>query len=155
MKEESIVARELIGDHIFAHSLSPESFVITKPLITSCLRADTKYQEHLESMKNAKEQENISNKMKVLMEEINDAEAYRQKLVKISENLDDDFVSYAKNIEFEKDMTQASSLISKANTLKRRSEELKQDVKKLDEKIEPLKTRKRKLEYFTKCFVFR
>ena len=89
------------------------------------------------------------------MEEINDAEAYRQKLVKISENLDDDFVSYAKNIEFEKDMTQASSLISKANTLKRRSEELKQDVKKLDEKIEPLKTRKRKLEYFTKCFVFR
>ena len=30
MKEESIIARNLIRDHILPHSLSPESFIITK-----------------------------------------------------------------------------------------------------------------------------
>ena len=79
------------------------------------------------------------------MEEIRDAEANREKLIKISESPDNEFVSCVKKAELEKDMTQVSSLISKANILKRRTEKLKQDTRKLDEKIELLKTRKRKL----------
>ena len=79
------------------------------------------------------------------MEEISDAEANREKLIKISESPDNEFVSCVKEAELEKDMTQVSSLISKANILKRRTEKLKQDTRKLDEKIELLKTRKRKL----------
>ena len=79
------------------------------------------------------------------MEEISDAEANREKLIKISEGPDNEFVSCVKKAELEKDMTQVSSLISKANILKRRTEKLKQDTRKLDEKIELLKTRKRKL----------
>ena len=66
MKEELIVARKLIRDHMLAHSLSPESFVIIKPLITSCPNAHKKYKEHLESVKNAKEQEKVSKEMKSL-----------------------------------------------------------------------------------------
>ena len=76
------------------------------------------------------------------MEEISDAEANREKLIKISESPDNEFVSCVKKAELEKDMTQVSSLISKANILKRRTEKLKQDTRKLDEKIELLKTRK-------------
>ena len=79
------------------------------------------------------------------MEEISDAEANREKLIKISESPGNEFVSCVKKAELEKDMTQVSSLISKANILKRRTEKLKQDTRKLDEKIELLKTRKRKL----------
>ena len=79
------------------------------------------------------------------MEEISDAEANPEKLIKISESPDNEFVSCVKKAELEKDMTQVSSLISKANILKRRTEKLKQDTRKLDEKIELLKTRKRKL----------
>ena len=79
------------------------------------------------------------------MEEISDAEANREKSIKISESPDNEFVSCVKKAELEKDMTQVSSLISKANILKRRTEKLKQDTRKLDEKIELLKTRKRKL----------
>ena len=79
------------------------------------------------------------------MEEISDAEANREKLIKISESPDNEFVSCVKKAELEKDMTQVSSLISKANILKRRTEKLKQDTRKLHEKIELLKTRKRKL----------
>ena len=56
--------------------------------------------------------------MKGLMEEINDTEANHDKLIKISESLDNDFVSCVRKAEFEKEMTQVSSLISKANTLK-------------------------------------
>ena len=66
MKEELIVARKLIRDHMLAHSLSPESFVIIKPLITSCPNAHKKYKGHLESVKNAKEQEKVSKEMKSL-----------------------------------------------------------------------------------------
>lgn len=51
------------------------------------------------------------------MEEISDAEANREKLIKISESPDNEFVSCVKKAELEKDMTQVSSLISKANTL--------------------------------------
>ena len=50
------------------------------------------------------------------MEEINDAEANLEKLIKIIESLDNDFVSCVKKAGFEKDMTQVSNLISKANT---------------------------------------
>ena len=48
MKEESIVARKLIRDHMLAYSLGPEPFVITKLLITSCLSAHRKQQKHLD-----------------------------------------------------------------------------------------------------------
>ena len=112
MKEESVVARKLIKDHMLAQSPSPESFV---GKTTHHIR---KYQEHLEPVKNAKEQEKVSNEIKVLMEEINDAEANCEKSIKVSESLDNDFVSCIKKAEFEKDATQISSLISKADILK-------------------------------------
>lgn len=86
--------------------------------------------------------------MKVLMEDINDAEANREKLIKMSESLDNNFVSFVKKADFEKDMTQVSSLISKANTPKRRSEESKQDAKKLGEAVELLELKQRKLGYY-------
>lgn len=82
--------------------------------------------------------------MKVFMEEINDAEANLEKLIKIIESLGNDFVSCVKKAEFEKDMTQVSNLISKANTWSNKVKN--QDPKKLDETFELLKTRKRKLE---------
>ena len=78
------------------------------------------------------------------MEEINDAEANLEKLIKIIESLGNDFVSCVKKAEFEKDMTQVSNLISKANTWSNKVKN--QDAKKLDETFELLKTRKRKLE---------
>lgn len=99
-------------------------------------------------MKNAKEQEKVLNEMKVHMEDINDAEADREKLIKMSESLDNNFVSFVKKADFEKDMTQVSSLISKTNTLKRRSEESKQDAKKLGEAVELLEMKQRKLGYY-------
>ena len=75
MKEESISARKLIRDHMLAHSLIPKSFLILKHVITSCLSAHRNYQEHSESMKNAKDQEKVLNEKKVLMKEINNTEA--------------------------------------------------------------------------------
>ena len=82
------------------------------------------------------------------MEDINDSEANREKLIKIRESLNNYFVFCVKKAEFEKEMTRVSSLDSKANTLKRRSEELQQEANKLDETIELHKTKKRKLEQF-------
>ena len=87
MKEESIVGRKPMRDHMLVHSPSPESFVITKPLITFCLSVHRKYQELLKSVKNVKEHEKVSNEMKNLMEEVNDTEANHEKLVKIIESL--------------------------------------------------------------------
>lgn len=56
------------------------------------------------------------------MKEINNAEANCEKLIKVSESLDTDFISFVKKAELEKDMTQVSNLISKANMLKQQSE---------------------------------
>ena len=104
MKEESISARKLIRDHMLAHSLIPKSFLILKPVITSCLSAHRNYQEHSESVKNAKDQEKVLNEKKVLMKEINNTEANWEKLAKMSGSLNNDF-------------TPVFSLISKANIL--------------------------------------
>ena len=147
MKEDSIVARKLIRDHMLAHSLTPESFTITKPLITSCVNAHRKYQEHLKTVQKTAEQEKASNDMKILLEEINATQASRDKLIKTSTSLDNEFVSCVQQAESVKDMSQISTLISKANALKRRSDELRQDASKLDEAIELLKAKKRKLQH--------
>ena len=147
MKEDSIVARKLIRDHMLAHSLTPESFTITKPLITSCVNAHRKYQEHLKTVQKTAELEKASNDMKILLEEINATQASRDKLIKTSTSLDNEFVSCVQQAESVKDMSQISTLISKANALKRRSDELRQDASKLDEAIELLKAKKRKLQH--------
>lgn len=84
-----------------------------------------KYQKHLESVKNVTEQEKVYNEMKVFMEETNDAKVNCGKLIKISETLENDFVSCVKEAEFEKQVTQVSSVISKTNTLKQGSKELR------------------------------
>ena len=63
--------------------------------------------------------------MKVFMEETNDAKVNCGKLIKISETLENDFVSCVKEAEFEKQVTQVSSVISKTNTLKQGSKELR------------------------------
>ena len=56
----------------------------------------------MESAKNAKGQEKVANEMKVIMEGINGAEVNREKLINISESLDNDFVSGVKKAEFKK-----------------------------------------------------
>ena len=70
----------------------------------------------------------------------------REKLIKTSESLDSDFVSLVKEAEFEKETTVVLHLNSKANSLKRKSEELKGDANKLDETIKLLNAKKKKLQ---------
>ena len=57
------------------------------------------------------EQEKVSNEMYT-----NDAKVNCGKLIKIIETLENDFVSCVKEAEFEKQVTQVSSVISKTNT---------------------------------------
>lgn len=57
------------------------------------------------------EQEKVSNEMYT-----NDAKVNCGKLIKISETLENDFVSCVKEAEFEKQVTRVSSVISKTNT---------------------------------------
>ena len=123
MQKDSIVAKKLVRDHMLALSLIPESFVIAKPLITSCLSGNRRYKEHLKSLKAEKEKENLSNELKILLSEIKDTEASRERATKASDSLDEDFVKYVKQAGSEKDTTKVSTLITKANTLKRKSED--------------------------------
>lgn len=88
------------------------------------------------------------------MEEISDPEANLEKLIKIIESLDNDFVSCVKKAGFEKDMTQVSNLISKANTW---SDEVKSQIKmprNLMKHLSYLKPERKNLNNFTKCFDF-
>ena len=101
MKKDSIVARKLIKDNLITHSLTPESFVITKDLISSCLSAHRKYKEHLKSLKEEKEEK--SKELKVLLDEIIEVEHSQEKLLKASENMDTEFVDSIKRAESEKD----------------------------------------------------
>ena len=65
----------------------------------------------------------------------------REKLQKLHEHLDAEFVSLMKQAEDKNDMT----MVVKGSALKRRSEETLEDTKVVDESIELLKEKQQKM----------
>ena len=98
----------------------------------------------MQSLKEEQQNEEKSNALKILHAEIVDTEHNQEKLLKASENLDIEFVDCIKQAELEKDVTKVFEMIAKANSLKRKSEQLKGEAKKLDDALELLRSKRRK-----------
>ncbi|XP_057299676.1 uncharacterized protein LOC130630266 [Hydractinia symbiolongicarpus] len=143
MKEESIVAKKVVSDHMIANGLKPDSIQVTNKLLQSVASARQKYEDSLELQRQKKRNERDENQKRILNDEIRDTKAKRDDLQKTCEALDKEFVSSVEKAEKDKD--NVVSLVTKANALKRRSVELKTQVKSLDEALLVLEEKRRKV----------
>ena len=140
MTTQSIVVCRFIKDHLIANNLQPHTVNLSNKLIVSVKSARQKYHQHLSEVAEAEQREKTDNARKILEREIEETKVKREQLVKTCEMLDSDFVSYVEEAEKKQDM----KLISKANALKRRSEEKKEEIKKLEEAVGVLEEKKKR-----------
>ena len=97
---------------------------------------------HLEELKKENEQVSSDKAREIISMEIEELQGIISALDKSSKLLDQKFVSLVRNSEECSNMLET---ISEANALKRKSEEQIDDMKKLQETLQILKEKKRKL----------
>ena len=127
-------------DHLLSKQQEAHAVLITSQLIRSVATAHQKYKENLEVERKQKE-DNLLKEKKRVTDEITVLVQRREKLQKLHENLDAEFVSLMKQAEDKNDMT----MVVKGNALKRRSEQTLEDTKVVDESIELLKEKRQKM----------
>ena len=126
-----MVARRIIKDHMISIG-GIEHFVITKELIQSCKLSRQQCMKSLESEKSKSEEKIKSEKRKRIEENIKDLKEKRRKMENdISLLKSDADLTYD-----EAERKGKISLVTKANALRRRSNELQGEVLKVTSELE-------------------
>ena len=142
MKHDSVVSKRLIQDHLVSNNLKPHTMEINSKLRSSCRQARQRYHTHLEELKKENEHVSSDKAREIISVEIEELQGIISALDKSSKLLDQKFVSLVRNSE---ECSNILETISEANALKRKSEEQIDDMRKLQETLQILKEKKRKL----------
>ena len=142
MKHDSVVSKRLIQDHLVSNNLKPHTMEINSKLRSSCRQARQRYHTHLEELKKENEHVSSDKAREIILVEIEELQGIISALDKSSKLLDQKFVSLVRNSE---ECSNILETISEANALKRKSEEQIDDMRKLQETLQILKEKKRKL----------
>ena len=134
ISEKPLVCKKPVKNHLLSNQQEAHAVLITNQLIRFVATACQKYKESLEEERKRKKEDDLTKEKKVT-DEIAVFVQRREKLQKLLENLDAEFVSLMKEAEDKNDMT----MVVKGSALKRRSEQALEDTKVLDESIELLK----------------
>ena len=145
MKEESIVARKAIKDHMLSNDIQPDMIEISNKMINFYRSARQKYEIHKEREAEKKKKKDKSIQQQILEEEIKDTTEKSNQLLETEKMLDKEFVETIKQAEG-KEVTLVASLVTKANALKRHSEECAEEREKLKEALKVLQDKRKKLE---------
>ena len=136
MKGESIGARRLIKDHLVSNSLQPQTIDITIEMMLSVKMSHQRYKDHQTSLaESAKAERNDAAAKIILSQEIKDVQAKRDQFKKTSGMLQNAFIQHVE----EPEKKQCLSLISKATAMKRKADEKREDVTKLEKTLGILK----------------
>ena len=131
MSEDSIKAKEDIKDHMLSNGLEPHTIHISNQLIRSVTTARQKYQTFKENSIEEKRSTKINDQKSIVTKELEEVILKRDQLNKVCESLEADIVLAVQSAEKKMD----SSFISKANALRKKANETKQDIEKLEETI--------------------
>ena len=131
MKEEPIVAKKIVKDHMISNGLKPYTVPTTDQLIRSVATARQKYHDSLAKSKLETKQKKANDEKLIITEDLKVVTAKRDELKNICESFNAEFVSLVEHAEEKMDM----SFVSKANAFKRKAEEKEKQVSKLDETI--------------------
>ena len=131
MSEDSIKAKIVIKDHMLSNDLELYTIHISNQLIRSVATARQKYQTVLENSREGKGSKKINDQKYIVTKELEKVILKRDQLNKVCESVEADFMLAVENVEKKMDL----SFVSKANALKRKAKEAKQDIEKLEETI--------------------
>ena len=140
---ESLNAHRIITDHMISCNVKPETIDISNKLLLCAKSSRVKYEEAKKQNREKEESETRNHNLVIINEEIADVKAKAENLSKVNEHLDKEFEDFV--YEADKNLERASLLVSKATALKRKSNENKNDLKKLEETIKVLEEKRKKL----------
>ena len=140
MHENSLIARKLIRYHMSSNNLKPHCMEAPNPMIRAYTSARDKYESYNEEQAKLKRKESNDAPAEILEGEIKEVWQKSEQLLETEVLLDKEFVEEVKQGEIKGDM----NLVVKANALKR-SEECAAEWKKLEEALEVLEQKGRKI----------
>ena len=144
MSTVSVVSKKIVRDPMSSYSMKPYNFQISRQLIISCNAAYSKYKDSLIVSGKAKTKQEMGKEKSTVISEISKVSQKRNKLLDVSKLLDKEFMATLRKAK--KDGKNCFTMLAKSNALKRKSEGLLVDLKKLDEIVEPLEAKKQKLD---------
>ena len=123
-------------------NVKPERTYISNKLLLSGNSSRVKY-ETKKKKREKEESETRNHNLETINKEIPDVKAKAENLSKVNEHLDKEFEDFV--YEDHKNPERASLLVLKATALKRKSNENKNDLKKLEETTKVLEEKQKKL----------
>ena len=124
-------------------NVKPETIDISNKTLLSAKSSRVKYEEAMKQNHEKEESETRNHNLEIINEEIAGVKAKTENLSKVNEHLDKEFEDFI--FETDKNLERASLLVLQATTLKRKSIENKNDLKKLEQTIKVLEEKWKKL----------
>lgn len=141
MESLTIISRRRVKDHLLSNKLLPHTFEVPTKLMQYAQSAHRNYVTYLETMKVQEGVEKVSKQREIIDQEIECIMEKTKIIDKTIKILDDGFVKFVETAEKETDI----SLVSKANAMKRKSSEKKKELEDLEEALNVLKEKRKKL----------
>ena len=141
ISETSIINKKLIRDHLLANKLSADSIHISREMRNDYKAASTKYRIHLEQEKQKKVRSEKDNQKSIITEEMNVLKLKIEEAKKSIGFLEGEYVQAVKEAEVKNSM----SYVKKANALKRKSDEDKEEIKSLEKTLSILEEKRAKI----------
>ena len=147
MSTTSFVSKRLISDHMIANSLLPHSIEINPVMLQHVRGARMKYSMYLEDQKKDTQKEKDNSQLQILLSEETELITKKGVIKNAQRKLDDEYFKSVALAEGKSDLVSITALIKKANTLKRKSDEQRKELEKLDKALQCVSDKKRKLNH--------
>ena len=144
MEADSLNARRIVKDHMLSNGLKAETIVIENKLLLSVKGARMKYEAAKVEKRSSGAALTKDTLVQTLNGEITDVKSKIRNLKKVQEELDIEFEDFV--FEAEKNPAKAALLVTKATAMKRKSNEVKEDIKKLEEAEQVLQEKRKKID---------
>ena len=132
MKEISLVSRRIITDFMVSNKLKTHQVEINTEIIKAVRSASLKYKTYLEENRKLQAKVKENNVTMLLDQEILGLEEKKNVLSEVRKTYNEEFVTFTKAAGEQIDMSQMKVLLTKGNHRKRKCEEHKLEIKKLD-----------------------
>ena len=140
---ESTNSRRIIIDHMLSLGLTPETIDIPRKLLLSVKSARFRYEEAKKEQRDKAERETKHQKLLNIDNDITELKGKIDSLMKVNNELDKEFEDLIFKADKSPDVAQL--LVSKSTAMKRKSNQNKCDVKKLEDTLEVLREKRKKL----------
>ena len=141
LSKKSVVSRKMIIDHMQKNILLPSTIELTNKFIKSVKCARQRHHFDLEEQRKKAKSDLRNQQLEILNAEMKDLTQRKQLLVDACTNLDNEFIQVIREAEEKNDM----KLVIKGNALKRESEEKQSQVSALEDALEILKKKRKKV----------